>query len=101
MLLSGKPGVGKTLTAEAVAEHMHCPLYSITSGDLGSQAYEVEQALTSALNLVSRWNAVLLIDECDVFLEARSTNDIERNRLVSIFLRTLEYFEGKANCSFY
>jgi SpoVK/Ycf46/Vps4 family AAA+-type ATPase len=95
MLLSGKPGVGKTLTAEAVAEHMHCPLHSITSGDLGSAPHEVEQSLTSALDLVSRWNAVLLIDECDVFLEARAAHDIERNRLVSIFLRTLEYFEGE------
>jgi SpoVK/Ycf46/Vps4 family AAA+-type ATPase len=94
MLLSGKPGVGKTLTAEAVAEHMQCPLHSITSGDLGLRPSEVEESLTSALELVSRWNAVLLIDECDVFLETRSTDDIERNRLVSIFLRTLEYFEG-------
>ncbi|KAF2416992.1 ATPase [Tothia fuscella] len=98
MLLFGKPGVGKTLTAEAVAEHMHCPLHcplhSITSGDLGSPPHEVEQSLTSALELVSRWNAVLLVDECDVFLEARANHDIERNRLVSIFLRTLEYFEG-------
>lgn len=29
-----------------------------------------------------------------MFLEARSTHDLERNKLVSIFLRTLEYFEG-------
>ncbi|KAF2103624.1 ATPase [Rhizodiscina lignyota] len=94
MLLSGSPGVGKTLTAEAVAEHMRCPLHSITSGDLGSAPWQVEQALTRALELVSRWNAVLLIDECDVFLEARSEHDLERNQMVSIFLRVLEYYEG-------
>jgi ATPase family associated with various cellular activities (AAA) len=94
MLLSGPPGVGKTLTAEAVAEHMHCPLHSITSGDLGSTPGEVERNLTSMLALVARWNAVLLIDECDVFLEARASRDLERNKMVSIFLRTLEYYEG-------
>jgi SpoVK/Ycf46/Vps4 family AAA+-type ATPase len=37
---------------------------------------------------------VLLLDEADVFMEARSTHDLDRNRLVAIFLRLLEYFEG-------
>jgi SpoVK/Ycf46/Vps4 family AAA+-type ATPase len=44
--------------------------------------------------VVAKWNAVLLLDECDVFLEARSAHDLERNKIVSIFLRTLEYYEG-------
>lgn len=44
--------------------------------------------------MVVRWRAILLLDECDVFLEARSLYDLERNKLVSIFLRTLEYYEG-------
>jgi hypothetical protein len=94
MLLSGPPGVGKTLTAEAVAEFMHCPLHSLTSGDLGSSAYEIERELNRTLELVARWNAILLIDECDVFLEARAAHDHARNEIVSIFLRTLEYYEG-------
>jgi AAA+ superfamily predicted ATPase len=37
---------------------------------------------------------VLLLDEGDVFLERRTIHDLERNRLVSVFLRTLEYFDG-------
>lgn len=44
--------------------------------------------------MASTWNAVLLIDEADIFLEARSLHDLERNSLVSIFLRVLEYYEG-------
>lgn len=94
MLLSGGPGIGKTLTAESVAEEMKVPLYIMSAGDLGSEADEVEENLSRILNMVANWNAVLLLDECDVFLEARSAHDIARNRIVSIFLRTLEYYEG-------
>jgi len=35
MLLSGPPGVGKTLTAESVAETLKVPLYMMSAGDLG------------------------------------------------------------------
>ncbi|RTE83715.1 hypothetical protein BHE90_001729 [Fusarium euwallaceae] len=94
MLLSGGPGIGKTLTAESVAEEMKVPLYIMSAGDLGSDAYDIEENLGRILEMVANWNAVLLLDECDVFLEARSPHDIERNRIVSIFLRTLEYYEG-------
>ncbi|PSN62665.1 P-loop containing nucleoside triphosphate hydrolase protein [Corynespora cassiicola Philippines] len=93
-LLSGPPGVGKTLTAESVAEHMHAPLYTMSAGDLGVSPDQVEAKLTTILEMVAKWNAVLLLDECDVFLEARSNHDLERNKLVSIFLRVLEYYEG-------
>ncbi|KAH6692073.1 ATPase [Leptodontidium sp. MPI-SDFR-AT-0119] len=94
MLLSGPPGVGKTLTAESVAESMHIPLYMMSAGDLGIRPEEVEDALQKILEMVAKWDAILLLDECDVFLEERTANDLERNKLVSIFLRTLEYYEG-------
>ncbi|TVY55108.1 Fidgetin-like protein 1 [Lachnellula cervina] len=94
MLLSGGPGIGKTLTAESVAENMQVPLYMMSAGDLGIKSSEVESSLTTILEMVAKWNAVLLLDECDVFLEARSAHDLERNKIVSIFLRTLEYYEG-------
>ncbi|KAK5149296.1 hypothetical protein LTS14_010980, partial [Recurvomyces mirabilis] len=34
MVLHGPPGVGKTLTAETVAEYCQRPLYSVSAGDL-------------------------------------------------------------------
>ena len=94
LLLSGPPGVGKTLTAESVAENMRAPLYMIASSDLGSRTSEVETNLSNILEMASKWNAVLLLDEADVFLEERSSHDLERNKLVSIFLRILEYYSG-------
>jgi SpoVK/Ycf46/Vps4 family AAA+-type ATPase len=77
-----------------VAEHMRVPLYMLSASDLGTHSTEVETSLTTILEMVAKWNAVLLLDECDVFLEARTAHDLERNKLVSIFLRTLEYYEG-------
>jgi hypothetical protein len=94
MLLSGGPGIGKTLTAESVAEQMRVPLYIMSAGDLGTDVSDVEDNLRQVTSMAASWNAVLLLDECDVFLEARSTHDMERNRIVSVFLRTLEYYEG-------
>lgn len=83
MLLSGPPGVGKTLTAESVAENMHAPLYMMSAGDLGLESHNVETSLNNVLEMCTKWNAVLLLDEADVFLEQRSANDLERNKLVS------------------
>jgi len=94
MLLAGPPGVGKTLTSESVAEDMRVPLYMMSAGDLGLDPSGIEDSLNLVLDMVSKWNAVLLLDEADVFLEARSSNDLERNKMVSIFLRVLEYYEG-------
>ena len=93
MQLSGPPGVGKTLTAESVAEVMQVPLYAMSAGDLGSTAGKVEKRLKDILRMIPKWGAVLLLDEADVFMEARTTTDLERNELVSIFLRMLEYYE--------
>ena len=94
MLLSGPPGTGKTLTAESVAEVMRTPLYLLSAGDLGTDPKEVEKTLTTTLAMTAKWKAVLLLDEADVFLLARNAHDLERNKLVSIFLRILEYYEG-------
>lgn len=94
ILLSGPPGVGKTLTAESVAEQMKVPLYIMAAGDLGLDPRSVESKLQDVMSMCSRWGAILLLDEADIFLEERSLHELERNKLVSIFLRVLEYYEG-------
>lgn len=93
-LLSGRPGCGKTLTAEAISEETQRPLYMVSAGELGTQPKEVDERLTLVLELARKWNAILLLDEADVFLHKRNDIDVNRNALVSIFLRQLEYFKG-------
>ncbi|KAH7354677.1 P-loop containing nucleoside triphosphate hydrolase protein [Rhexocercosporidium sp. MPI-PUGE-AT-0058] len=94
ILLDGPPGVGKTLTAETVAETMKVPLYTMSAGELGTRSHDVERRLSDILEMASMWNAILLIDEADIFMEQRTTDDLDRNELVAIFLRHLEYFHG-------
>ena len=93
-MLHGPPGVGKTLTCEAVAELLHKPLYSVTVGELGTNVDSLEKKLNDILEIANSWDAVILIDEADIFMEARNKSDIERNGMVSIFLRLLERHQG-------
>ncbi|KAI5783678.1 P-loop containing nucleoside triphosphate hydrolase protein [Geopyxis carbonaria] len=93
-VLHGPPGVGKTLTAEAVSHVTKRPLYVVSSGELGTDSRDLEHKLSEILDVANVWKAVLLLDEADVFLEKRSTHDLERNALVSVFLRLLEYYKG-------
>lgn len=93
-LLHGGPGIGKTLTAEAIAEKLNRPLYSVSTGELGTNPDTLDTRLKNILDMASAWNAILLIDEADIFLERRSSGDVERNAMVGIFLKLLEYYEG-------
>lgn len=54
----------------------------------------LEDGLGKLLHFASHWKAVLLLDEADGFLEKRSPGMHTSNSLISVFLRTLEYFEG-------
>lgn len=94
ILLDGAPGTGKTLTAEATAEELKRVLYKVSLGELGSGVEKLESALNRILALAQRWQAVLLIDEADVFLERRTSENLARNAVVAVFLRLLEYFGG-------
>ncbi|KAI0771305.1 P-loop containing nucleoside triphosphate hydrolase protein [Trametes elegans] len=92
--LFGNPGTGKSLTAEAMSEYVRKPLYVVGAADLGTRAELLDNNLTSILKISATWGAVVLIDEADVFLEERTLAHIERNAMVAVFLRQLEYFRG-------
>ncbi len=93
-LLHGPPGCGKTLTAEAVADLLKRPLYSVSVGELGVDPDSLEESLRKILEVGQLWNAVMLIDEADIFLEERDQDNLVRNAMVGVFLRLLEYHQG-------
>ena len=94
------------MTAEGVAEYLQKPLYSvclsdiqrlwingiqIRAGELEVDSRQLEKRLSVIFQIAQQWNAILLLDEADVFLEKRSSAHLLRNSLVSVFLRKLEY----------
>lgn len=95
ILLCGHPGLGKTLTAEALAEKYKKPLIYLSPGDISpSDIYDLDRTLKNACLQAERWGALLLIDEVDIYLEKRYTFDMNRNAVVGSFLRCMEYFNG-------
>lgn len=94
ILLHGKPGTGKKFTAQSVVEMARKPLLPVTCGDIGTQPEAVEKYLESVLHLGKLWDGVVLLDGVDFFLQGLHFTDLERNALMSIFLRVLEYYEG-------
>ena len=106
---SGSFGVGKTLTAEALSEYLERPLYvvsrafplvtlasltfQVSAGELGQEATKLEDQLSRVSQVAHHWKAFVLLDEADVFVQARSFNN-QHNTLVSVSLRKLEYFRG-------
>ncbi|GMF73077.1 unnamed protein product [Aspergillus oryzae] len=94
ILLHGVPGVGKTSTAETIASHFQKPLLPITCGDLRLDPAAVEKSLKELFRVAQLWDCILLLDEADVFLSERVSSDLNRNALVPVFLRVLDYYSG-------
>ncbi|KAI0443789.1 hypothetical protein F4803DRAFT_291609 [Xylaria telfairii] len=96
VLLHGPPGVGKTATAEAIAHFYKKPLFPITSSDLGTDPWDVEAKLSEIFRLANLWDCILLLDEAETLLAQREKkdNNLQKSSLVSVFLRTLEYYSG-------
>lgn len=63
-------------------------------GELGIKAISLEGQLSDIFRVAAHWNAIILLDEADVYLEQRSSQDLTRNGLVAVFLRKLEYLNG-------
>lgn len=51
VIAGGPPGVGKKLTAEAIAELLHRPLYVVSMGELGTTPEALEALLLGVLDL--------------------------------------------------
>ena len=91
-LLYGKPGTGKTMTAEIIAEKLQKILVRVNiphifhGGDLLSD-------LQFAFSKAKKYDAILLLDEIDVLIRRRGENPMFDEN-TSIFLKALEYYDG-------
>ncbi|KAF2148055.1 P-loop containing nucleoside triphosphate hydrolase protein [Myriangium duriaei CBS 260.36] len=99
ILLHGPPGSGKTMSAECSAEISKKALFSTSLSELNkfNSPWEFEKNLAEVMRLATIWKSIVLFDEADVFLEARKTDGEgaqQRNSMVAVFLRHLEYFSG-------
>ena len=71
------------IISESISELTKPPLYVLSCGELGYITHRVEQCLSLHLNLAKRWDAMVLIDEADVFLAERTVEDLTRAELVT------------------
>jgi hypothetical protein len=77
-----------------VVEKLHTLFYSVGIGEFGIDVNSVGSELQTALNLTKSLEALMLLNKAEVFLERSTISYLERNHLVSVFLRKLEYYEG-------
>jgi hypothetical protein len=87
LLLCGPPGVGKTLTAESVAEEMKVPLYMMSAGDLGLDPRRVESKLQDILEMCTRWNSVSSSLEIRVFFAIRYDGHLDMGLRLDCFAK--------------
>jgi hypothetical protein len=100
-LLSGDPGTGKTMAAEAVALRLGLPMLSVDLSRLVSKWIgETEKNLAELFEAAEGFGALLFFDEADALFgkrgEVNEAQDRYANMEVSYLLQRLERFEGIA-----
>ena len=96
----GKPGTGKSMTAEAVAKALGKKVYHINYSELESKYVgETPKNIRKAFECATKDDAVLIFDEADSFLGKRLTSvtqsaDYGVNITRSVLLIELEKFTG-------
>jgi hypothetical protein len=90
ILLYGPPGTGKTMTAEVIADRLKRPLIRVS---LRMFEGKITERLKAAFIRAQKYNAILLLDEVDVFIRKRGDNPLFDEH-TAIFLKSLEYYDG-------
>lgn len=93
ILLSGRPGTGKTLTASIIANELKLPLYTILMDKMVTKFMgETSAKLRQVFDLIQQKQGVYLFDEFDAIGGERSRdNDVgEMRRVLNSFLQFIE-----------
>ena len=98
-LFWGKPGTGKTMVAEALADELKLPLYKANLASISSKWIgETEKHLAALFDDAERHNGLLFFDEADAVFSRRSqvesSHDKNANLGVSYLLQRMEHFHG-------
>lgn len=100
VILSGKPGVGKTLTAEIFASELDRPLARVDGSKVVSKwVGETQKNIGALLGDAKLDNAVLFFDEADALFAKRvakveTANDRFANLETNYLLQALERYDG-------
>lgn len=96
----GKPGTGKTMMAEAIAQYLGKKIYQVNYAELESKYVgETPKNIVEVFKQAQADGAVLVFDEADSFLGKRLTNvsqspDYGVNITRSVMLMEIEKYEG-------
>lgn len=95
IMFSGKTGMGKTTTAEAIAELHRRPLVKFRLAKFGAvrSAYRLE--FVSLLELATAWNAFVLVDDAQIMFGQKSNGSIlTRCEMAHDFASMIRQFPG-------
>lgn len=96
----GKPGTGKSITAEAIANKMEMSIMKVNYGELESALVgETSDNLVSVFETAEKTKSLLFFDEADAILSKRISNlsqaaDYGVNTAKSTMLTLLDKFNG-------
>lgn len=99
VLLSGPPGVGKTLAASWLAMELNVPLLTLDLATvMNSYLGKTGQNLRLVLNYALATRSVLLLDEFDAIAKRRDDDsDVgELKRLVNVLLQAVDNWTGES-----
>ena len=99
LLLSGPPGTGKTMTANAIAGELKMPLYQVNLSHIVDKYIgETEKNLEKAFSFAEKTNSVLFFDEADALFgkrsEVKDSHDKYANTEISYLLQRIEAYDG-------